>query len=138
MFDTILTSTLLATAIIALAEALAISRRQLARLQARLVLLEQRSGDTETAWAGLTAQLTASDQELTAVAAATRAIEARQTDLGARFEVLETQSTSDQPYGNAIRLVRQGAREARLVDELGLNPIEAALIVRLHSGTPTH
>jgi len=54
------------------------------------------------------------------------------------MEVLETQGASEQPYGDAIRMVRQGAREGRLVDELGLSPIEAALIVRLHGAAAAH
>ena len=138
MFDAILSTTLSATAMIALGAALVLGRRRLAQIQARLELLEQRTGDAETAWTALAARLDAAAGELTATSATAGDIRARQADLDARVEVLETQSTSDQPYGDAIRLVRQGARETRLVDELGLSPIEAALIVRLHGATAAH
>ena len=124
--------------LVGLGVAVTLQRWQLGRLHARLALLEQRTlvaeqkvGAQETELAALRGTLAQS------IAAEARA-QARHSELCARVEVLETHATSDQPYGDAIRLVRQGAREARLVEELGLSPIEASLIVRLHGGSAAH
>jgi uncharacterized coiled-coil protein SlyX len=103
----------------------------LALVEQRLLSAEQRSDAQAT-------RLDALDGTLAQAVAADSRAQARQAELLARVEVLETQATGDQPYGDAIRLVRQGAREARLVDELGLSPIEAALIVRLHGACAAH
>jgi len=43
------------------------------------------------------------------------------------------QRLAEQPYGEAIFLVHQGAGVKRLVDELGLSRSEAELIHRVHS-----
>jgi hypothetical protein len=86
----------------------------------------------------LAGQLAAAQRELASAVAATQRLHFEQSELAARMEVLETQGASEQPYGDAIRMVRQGAREGRLVDELGLSPIEAALIVRLHGAAAAH
>lgn len=59
-------------------------------------------------------------------------LESRERLLTERQETYENQQVDDQPYGQAIRLVQQGASEIRLVDELGLGKGEAELIVRLH------
>lgn len=138
MIDSLLSTLLSTAAVLALALALYINRRQFRRHEERLVLLEQLSAQAAQANVAVTEQLCDARRELTTLTADTGILQSRQADLTARVEVLETQGISDQPYGDAIRLVRQGAREARLVDELGLNPIEAALIVRLHGGTATH
>lgn len=135
MADTTLSIALSIVTLTVLALGLALQRWQLGRLHARLSLLEQRSLAAEQSAAALSARLGVLHAGLAdAAAEAGRA----QADLSARVEVLETQATGDQPYGDAIRLVRQGAREARLVDELGLSPIEAGLIVRLHGGRAAH
>jgi len=138
MFDLAPGTALSLLTLIGLAVGLALQRWQLGRLHARLSLLEQRSVVADQAAGTLQAQVAALQGALADAAAADARTQTRQSELRARVEVLETQATGDQPYGDAIRLVRQGAREARLVDELGLNPIEASLIVRLHGGCAAH
>jgi BMFP domain-containing protein YqiC len=124
--------------LITLAVGLVLQRWQLGRLHARLSVLEQRSSVAEQSAGALAVKVVALHEALAEVSAAAAHTRGRQSDLGARLEVLETQATGDQPYGDAIRLVRQGAREARLVDELGLSPVEAGLIVRLHGSRAAH
>jgi len=138
MFDLAPGTALSLLTLIGLAVGLALQRWQLGRLHARLSLLEQRSVVADQAAGTLQAQVAALQGALADAAVADARTQTRQSELRARVEVLETQATGDQPYGDAIRLVRQGAREARLVDELGLNPIEASLIVRLHGGCAAH
>jgi hypothetical protein len=138
MFDLAPGTALSLLTLIGLAAGLALQRWQLGRLHARLSLLEQRSLVADQAAGTLQAQLAVLQGAVADAAAADARTQTRQSDLRARVEVLETQATGDQPYGDAIRLVRQGAREARLVDELGLSPIEASLIVRLHGGCAAH
>jgi len=133
-----LTTALSLTALIVAVLGLALQRWQLGRLHARLSLLEQRAMAAERSAAGAAAQQVELQQALVVASADAARAQSDQADLSRRVEVLETQATGDQPYGDAIRLVRQGAREARLVDELGLNPVEAALIVRLHGGRTAH
>jgi hypothetical protein len=125
-------------ALLGLAVGLALQRWQLGRLHARLALVEQELLSAEQRSGAQATRLAALDGTLAQAVAADSRSQARQAELLARVEVLETQATGDQPYGDAIRLVRQGAREARLVDELGLSPIEAALIVRLHGACAAH
>jgi chromosome segregation ATPase len=138
MYEALLSTVLPATAIAALAMALAMSRRELGRVQGRLALLEQRAAEADQGQVALAGQLAAAQRELASAVAATQRLHFEQSELAARMEVLETQGASEQPYGDAIRMVRQGAREGRLVDELGLSPIEAALIVRLHGAAAAH
>ena len=133
MIDSLLSMSLSVAAIAILAVVLLLNRRQLGRHEARLAQLEQQAAQAAQASAAVAAQLGDVRGELGTLAADTGVLQSRQADLTSRVEVLETQSLGDQPYGDAIRLVRQGARESRLVDELGLNPVEAALIVRLHA-----
>lgn len=64
-------------------------------------------------------------------------LEARERLLTERQETYENQQTDERPYGEAIRLVQQGAGVARLVDELALSENEADLIVRLHGQRDT-
>lgn len=59
-------------------------------------------------------------------------LEDREKLLAERQETYENQQTDEQPYGQAIRLVHQGAGVNRLVDELELSESEADLLVRLH------
>jgi hypothetical protein len=44
----------------------------------------------------------------------------------------DQRSTNEQPYGEAIYLVHQGAGAQRLMDELGLSRHEAELLCRVH------
>jgi septal ring factor EnvC (AmiA/AmiB activator) len=137
MIDSLLSMSLSVAAVLILAAVLSLNRRQLGQHEARLTQLEQQCAHAAQANAEVAAQLGDARAELKTLAADEGLLQSRQADLAARVEVLETQTLSDQPYGDAIRLVRQGARESRLVDELGLNPVEAALIVRLH-GAAAH
>ena len=59
-------------------------------------------------------------------------LEDREKVLAERQETYENQQADEQPYGQAIRLVHQGAGVNRLVDELELSESEADLLVRLH------
>lgn len=56
----------------------------------------------------------------------------RERELAERQENFEIQQIDEQPYGQAIRLVQQGAGAGRLVSELDISESEAELIVRLH------
>ncbi len=80
----------------------------------------------------LEGQLAAFQGAIEALAQALAQAEERHALLAERIDAVESAGESGQPYGDAIRLVRQGAAESRLVDELGLSPVEAQLIVRLH------
>jgi hypothetical protein len=91
---------------------------RLARLEQRLELLRQSSG-------ALIAGANGVDRRL-------RELKERLRALSERQENYELQQVDEQPYGQAIRLVRQGAGAGRLVDELDLSESEADLIVRLH------
>ena len=133
MVDSLLSVSLFVVAVVVLAVALLLNRRQLGRHEKRLAQLEERCLQATQAGATVAVQLGDARGELQTLMADAGVLQSRQADLTARLEVLETQSLGDQPYGDAIRLVRQGARESRLVDELGLNPVEAALLVRLHA-----
>lgn len=82
--------------------------------------------------AKLEGQLAAFQGAIEALAQALAQAEERHALLAERIDAVESAGESGQPYGDAIRLVRQGAAETRLVDELGLSPVEAQLIVRLH------
>ena len=64
-------------------------------------------------------------------------LEQREKALSERQESFEIQQADEQPYGQAIRLVQQGAGVRRLVDELDLSESEADLIVRLHGQRDT-
>ena len=89
-----------------------------AKLEQQLLLLRQ-------SITGLTAGAVGTDGRLSV-------LEAREKALAERQETYENQQADEQPYGQAIRLVHQGAGVNRLVDELALSESEADLIVRLH------
>lgn len=74
---------------------------------------------------GLTAGAAGMDRRM-------RRLEDREKVLSERQETYEIQQADDQPYGQAIRLVQQGAGVRRLTEELDLGEGEAELIVRLH------
>jgi BMFP domain-containing protein YqiC len=138
MFD-LTASTLLSLAtLLGLGAGVVLQRWQLGRLHARVTGLEQRTVAAEQAAGALATRLAGLGEALAAAAAEGAVARARQSELDTRVEALESRSTGEQPYGDAIRLVREGAREGRLVDELGLSPIEASLIVRLHGGCARH
>lgn len=60
-------------------------------------------------------------------------LERNSRDLKSRQENFEAHGQVEQPtYGDAIRLVRQGASAQRLVEDIGLSRSEADLIVMLH------
>lgn len=59
-------------------------------------------------------------------------LEQRLQELQRQLEILEARQRSARPYDEAIRLVRQGASAQRLVEELGLSPSEAELLIMLH------
>lgn len=64
-----------------------------------------------------------------------RGIEERESALEHRQESIENQqSQTEAPFGEAIRLVQQGATAQRLVEELGLSESEASLIHMIHGG----
>jgi hypothetical protein len=82
--------------------------------------------------ARLESEVTAFQGAVEALAQALGRAEERYAQLVERVDAFECSPDGGQPYGDAIRLVRQGAAETRLIDELGLSPVEARLIVRLH------
>jgi hypothetical protein len=100
-------------------------------LRARRAVL-QRLHAAEQGRAQMELQLTAFRGAIEALAQALARAEERHALLAERIDAVESAGEGGQPYGDAIRLVRQGAAETRLVDELGLSPVEAQLIVRLH------
>ncbi|MCP3671199.1 MAG: DUF2802 domain-containing protein [Gammaproteobacteria bacterium] len=53
-------------------------------------------------------------------------------DLIHRQESIESLHSDDRPYGEAIQMVQKGANASHLVDELGVSPSEAELLVMLH------
>lgn len=59
-------------------------------------------------------------------------LERNSRDLKFRQETFESHGQADHSYGDAIKLVRQGASAHRLVEELGLSRSEADLVVMLH------
>ncbi len=59
-------------------------------------------------------------------------VERHGRDLEERQDNIESQQNTDQPYAEAIRLVKEGADAAHLVRELGLNPGAADLIIMMH------
>lgn len=108
---------------VALGRRLAGSQQELAELRQQLEFIQQ-------SISGLTAGAVGVDRRVAALEANERALAERQ-------ESLEIQQVDEQPYGHAIRLVRQGAGVHRLVDELALSESEADLIVRLHGHRDT-
>jgi len=93
-------------------------RRELAALQQRLDAI---SGDINALCAGSMGV----DQRIAYLENQARGLEQRQ-------ESLETRQDDDQPYGEAIQLVHQGASASKLVSDLGLSYSEAELVVMLH------
>ena len=97
-------------------------------LQNRLTHVEHRQGSQQVSINGLTAGAVGVDNRL-------REIEERESAIEHRQESIENQqSQGETPFGEAIRLVQQGATAQRLVDELGLSQSEASLITMIHGG----
>jgi len=105
--------------------------RLLLRLQAvntRVTQLEEKTKSQQVSINGLTAGAIGVDTRL-------RGIEDRESAIEHRQESIENQqSQNEAPFGEAIRLVQQGASVQRLVEELGLSQSEASLIHMIHGG----
>lgn len=91
----------------------------------KVVELTQQLELTKQSISGLTSGAIGVDSRL-------RRIEAQEKVLAERQDTYENQQAGEQPYGDAIRLVQQGASADRLIDELEISASEADLIVRLH------
>lgn len=90
--------------------------------------LESRMASQQISIHGLTAGAIGVDNRL-------RGIEDRESAIEHRQESIENlQSQNEAPFGEAIRLVQQGASAQRLVEELGISPSEASLIEMIHGG----
>jgi len=59
-------------------------------------------------------------------------LERQSRELSQRQESLESRKQEQQPYGEAIQMIYQGASAESLVQKLGLNRGEAELMVMLH------
>ena len=99
--------------------------RDLLRANERVRELEGQLELIRQSISGLTAGTVGMDRRM-------QRLEDREKALSERQETYEIQQADDQPYGQAIRLVQQGAGASRLVDELELSESEAELIVRMH------
>ena len=93
--------------------------------QARIEALEEQLELIRQSISGLTAGAVGLDRRVFELLQ-------RERELAERQESFEIQQVDEQPYGQAIRLVQQGASSGRLVSELEISESEAELIVRLH------
>lgn len=101
---------------------------RLRALSSRLTHIEHRQGSQQVSINGLTAGAVGVDNRV-------RGIEERESAIEHRQESIENQqSQGETPFGEAIRLVQQGATAQRLVEELGLSQSEASLITMIHGG----
>jgi uncharacterized coiled-coil protein SlyX len=119
--------------VVAWVSAASLNRRlgvQQREAEQRCQALEQRLEWLQQSISGLTSGAVGMDRRV-------QRIEARGKVLAERQETYENQQIDEQPYGQAIRLVHQGASVHRLVDELALSESEADLIVRLHGHRDT-
>lgn len=106
--------------------AVLILARKVRRQQARLSGMEERI-------ASLAASLNALCSSAVGVDKRVVRLERRGRDLEHRQESMEVQTQGDsRPFGEAIRMVHQGAPAAQLVEELGLSQSEAELLVTIH------
>jgi len=97
-------------------------------LNIKVTQLESRLGSQQVSINGLTAGAVGVDNRL-------RKMQDRESAIEHRQESMENiQSQGESPFGEAIRLVQQGASEQRLMDELGLSQSEASLIAMIHGG----
>lgn len=103
--------------------------RRLSRVQKSLEQAQSRIHSQQVSINGLTAGAVGVDSRL-------RGLENREKALEHRQESIESQQAlGDAPYGEAIRLVQQGADNERLISELGLSENEANLISMIHGGS---
>lgn len=117
----------MALAILLLAGLLVFLLLRLNQLQNRVQQFEQRQHSQQVSINGLTAGAVGVDTRL-------RSIEERESAIEHRQESIENrQSHGETPFGEAIRLVQQGATVQQLIDELGLSSSEASLIHMIHS-----
>ena len=105
-------------------------RREQENLKEREQLLDRQLELVRQSISGLTAGTVGMDRRI-------QGLEVRERALSERQETYEIQQSDDQPSGQAIRLVQQGAGVNRLVDELELSESEAELIVRMHGERDT-
>ncbi len=105
-------------------------QRHLIEQQARADDLQRQLELVRQSIRGLTAGAVGVDRRL-------KSLDTRERLLSERQESYEIQQVDEQPFGQAIRLVQQGAAVSRLIDELGLSEGEAELIVRLHGQRDT-
>lgn len=112
-------------ALVALAAVIIHQHRQRRELERQLAALTQRLDIFQQSLHGLTAGAAGVDKRIFH-------LEEQERLLTERQETLESEHTSDQPYAQAIGLVRQGAGVSRLMEELQLSESEAELIFRLH------
>ena len=115
-------------AVVLLAALLVYFLIRLQAVTARLLQVESRLASQQVSINGLTAGAVGVDNRL-------RGIEERESAIEHRQESIENQqSQGEAPFGEAIRLVQQGATAQRLVEELGLSQSEASLIHMIHGG----
>jgi len=121
-------------AMLALATAIwllnSLTNRRLAEQRTRANDLQRQLELVRQSISGLTAGAVGVDRRL-------KSLDTRERLLSERQETYEIQQVDEQPYGQAIRLVQQGASVGRLVSELALSEGEAELIVRLHGQRDT-
>lgn len=122
----LLASCLFALAVIGLALYVARLAARITELTISQADLEQQLALAQQVLSGLIAGATGTDKRL-------HDLELGEQKLSERQETIENQTLDDQPYGQAIRLVRSGAGTSRLVEELDISESEAELLVRLHS-----
>jgi len=97
------------------------------RLAQRLGELKAEIADLNTNFSALCAGSAGVDRRLLQVERQGVEMEQRQLSLS------QQQPTTEQPYGEAIQRVHQGADAAQLVVEFGLSQSEAELVVMLHA-----
>ena len=118
----LLAGTALLLAVVAWVGTASVNRRlriEQARAHEREQQLERQLELVRQSISGLTAGTVGMDRRM-------HVLETRERALSERQETYEIQQADDQPYGQAIRLVQQGAGVNRLVDELELSEIGRA------------
>lgn len=117
---------LIALAAVTALTALVLKGRRVARQQQqRTDELERKLAIFQQSLHALTAGAAGADERMFRLEAGERRLTERQ-------DTIENQRAEEQPYAQAINLVKQGAGARRLTEELGLSESEAELIFRLH------
>ena len=93
--------------------------------QHKVIELERQLQHQQQSIGGLTTGALGVDRRM-------RAIDVELSRQAERQDAVERQQQAEQPYAEAIRLVKQGANTSRLVEDLGISESEADLIARLH------